>query len=204
MRERIRIVIAEDQGMLRSAIATLLNLEDDLEVVGEASDGAEALALIEDKKPDVCLMDIEMPGMNGLEVARRLKEIGAETKVIIVTTFARPGYFRAALESGVHGYLLKDTPSDELAEAIRLIHNGRRVFSPDLSFEWIKAEPPLTERELQILQLAAAGKTSAEIAGALYLSNGTVRNYMSEILQKLGAKNRVEAIAIAKNNGWLP
>ncbi|MFC4617476.1 response regulator [Camelliibacillus cellulosilyticus] len=199
----IRVVIAEDQGMLRSALATLLDLEPDIKVVGKASDGAAALDLIRRLDPDVCLLDIDMPKLNGLDVADRLKASAHSCKAVIVTTFARIGYLQRALEANVYGYLLKDTPSDELAAAIRAIVKGKRIFSSDLSFNSLREANPLSERELDILKLAAVGQTSQAIAKTLYLSHGTVRNYISVILQKLNAANRMEAIAVAKEKGWL-
>jgi DNA-binding NarL/FixJ family response regulator len=199
----IRLFIAEDQRMLLGALGSLLDLEADMEVVGQAMNGAEALSAILELKPDVCLMDIEMPAMNGLEVAEELVQRGASSKVIILTTFARPGYFERAVKSGVHGYLLKDGEIDELAEAIRKVIAGKRVFSPELAFTVIREENPLTPKEQEILRLAAVGKTTKEITSELYLSSGTVRNYISEIIHKLDAKNRTEAAAIAEKKGWL-
>jgi len=199
----IRLFIAEDQRMLLGALGSLLDLEADMEVVGQAMNGADALSAILELKPDVCLMDIEMPAMNGLEVAEELVRRGASSKVIILTTFARPGYFERAVKSGVHGYLLKDGEIDELAEAIRKVITGKRVFSPELAFTVIREENPLTPKEQEILRLAALGKTTKEITAELYLSSGTVRNYISEIIHKLDAKNRTEAAAIAEKKGWL-
>ncbi|MDT3428185.1 two-component system response regulator DesR [Paenibacillus forsythiae] len=199
----IRICIAEDQRLLRGAMASLLDLEDDLEVVGEAGDGAEALALIDRLQPDVCLMDIEMPRKSGLEVAEQLKERRAACKVIILTTFSRPGYFERAVKAGVQGYLLKDEPVDKLAEAIRRVMNGRREVSPELIFGSLQEENPLTPRERDVLKLAGDGQTANEIAASLHLSHGTVRNYISEILNKLEVKSRIEAVRLAEDKGWL-
>ncbi|MDQ1144293.1 DNA-binding NarL/FixJ family response regulator [Bacillus sp. SORGH_AS 510] len=199
----IRLFIAEDQRMLLGALGSLLDLEADMEVVGQAMNGVDALSAILELKPDVCLMDIEMPAMNGLEVAEELMQRGASSKVIILTTFARPGYFERAVKSGVHGYLLKDGEIDELADAIRKVITGKRVFSPELAFTVIREENPLTSKEQEILRLAALGKTTKEITAELYLSSGTVRNYISEIIHKLDAKNRTEAAAIAEKKGWL-
>lgn len=199
----IRIVIAEDQRMLRGALAALLDLEDDLEVIGQAGDGAEALMLIQSLKPDVVLMDIEMPLMSGLDVAAKLQEISSPCRVIILTTFARPGYFERAVKIGVQGYLLKDESSDRLAEAIRRVMAGQREVSPELVFGSVMNENPLTGRELDILKLAAAGNTAGEIASSLHLSHGTVRNYISEILSKLHVKSRIEAVRLAEEKGWL-
>ncbi|RSK29058.1 DNA-binding response regulator [Bacillus sp. HMF5848] len=199
----ISIVLAEDQGMLRGALGALLSLEDDFIIVGEAANGEEAYELITKHNPDICVMDIEMPIMTGLDVAEKVKQEGQACKIIILTTFARPGYFQRAIQAGVHGYLLKDSPSSELAQYIRKIIEGKRIISPELSLSVWQETNPLTERELDVLKSAAEGKTSKEIASMLFLSNGTVRNYMSEILRKLNATNRVEAISIAKKKGWL-
>jgi two-component system, NarL family, response regulator DesR len=199
----IRLFIAEDQKMLLSALGSLLDLEEDMEVIGQAVNGEEALSSILRLNPDVCLMDIEMPALSGLDVAEQLAQRGSHSKVIILTTFARPGYFERAVKSGVHGYLLKDGEIDELADAIRKCMTGKRIFSPELTFDLIREENPLTEREQQILRLASLGKTTKEITSELYLSSGTVRNYISEIIQKLEAKNRTEAASIAKTKGWI-
>lgn len=199
----IRLFIAEDQRMLLGALGSLLGLEKDMEVIGQAMNGEEALASILTLEPDVCLMDIEMPVMNGLEVAEELGKRSSESKVIILTTFARPGYFERAVKIGVHGYLLKDGEIDELADAIRKVMIGKRVFSPELTFNVIREENPLSLREQEILRLAGQGKTTKEITTELYLSSGTVRNYISEIIHKLNAKNRTEAAAIAENKGWI-
>ncbi|GGH53587.1 response regulator transcription factor [Paenibacillus silvae] len=196
----IRIVIAEDQRMMLGALSSLLNLEDDMEVVGQASNGQEALALVQQHTPDICLMDIEMPVKSGLEAAEELK--GMNCKVIILTTFARTGYFERALKGGVRGYLLKDSPIEELAEAIRQVMNGRRIFAPDLVDEAYVEENPLTEREHAVLGLMADGKNTKEIAGHLFITTGTVRNYISIILNKLNASNRIEAITRSKEKGW--
>ncbi|MDR9852006.1 response regulator transcription factor [Paenibacillus sp. VCA1] len=199
----IRILIAEDQRLLRGALASLLDLEDDLEVVGQAGDGQEALSMILKMKPDVCLLDIEMPVQSGIEVAERLKLEGSPCRVIMLTTFARPGYFERAVKAGVSGYLLKDEPSDRLAESIRRVMQGHREISPELIFDSAARKNPLTARECEILQLIAAGKSASEIARSLHLSHGTVRNYISEILNKLDVKNRIEAISLAEGNGWI-
>ncbi|NMI06226.1 response regulator transcription factor [Paenibacillus sp. SZ31] len=196
----IRIVIAEDQRMMLGALSSLLNLEEDMEVVGRASNGQEALSLVQELTPDICLMDIEMPVKSGLEAAEELK--GMSCKVIILTTFARTGYFERALKGGVRGYLLKDSPIEELAEAIRQVMNGRRIFAPDLVDEAYVEENPLTERENAVLGLMADGKNTKEIAGHLFITTGTVRNYISIILNKLNASNRIEAITRSKEKGW--
>lgn len=196
----IRIVIAEDQRMLLGALGSLLSLEDDMEVVGKASNGEEAVALAKQLMPDVCIMDIEMPGKTGLEAAEELKGLGC--KVIILTTFARSGYFQRALKAGVSGYLLKDSPSEELASSIRSVMGGRRVYAPELMDDVYSEENPLTEREMEVLGLVADGKNTKEIAGQLSLTTGTVRNYISTILDKLEVTNRIEAITQSKEKGW--
>lgn len=199
----IRIVIAEDQRLLRGALASLLDLEDDLEVIGQAADGAEAWELIERLRPDVCLMDIEMPRMSGLDVAERLKAADSPCRIIILTTFARPGYFERAAKAGVNGYLLKDESSDKLAEAIRRVMAGHLEVSPELVFGSLREENPLTPREQDILRLAAEGRSAGEIALHLHLSYGTVRNYISETLNKLDVKSRIEAVRLAEEKGWI-
>jgi two-component system response regulator DesR len=198
----IRIVIAEDQRMLLGALGSILDLESDMEVVGKASNGEEAMNLVNQLKPDICITDIEMPVKTGLDVAEEIKDQGHQCKVIILTTFARPGYFERARKAEVGGYLLKDSPSDELANSIRVIMDGRRVYAPELVDMAFEEENPLTERECQVLKLIADGKTTKEIASQLYLTNGTVRNYISVILDKLDVSNRVEAIVRFKEKGW--
>jgi two-component system, NarL family, response regulator DesR len=196
----IRIVIAEDQRMLLGALGSLLSLEDDIEVIGKASNGEEAVAIAKELKPDICVMDIEMPGKTGLEAAEELKATGC--KVIILTTFARSGYFQRALKAGVSGYLLKDSPSEELASTIRSVMGGRRVFAPELMDDVYSEENPLTEREMEVLELVADGKNTKEIAGQLSITTGTVRNYISTILDKLQVTNRIEASTHSKEKGW--
>jgi two-component system response regulator DesR len=196
----IRIVIAEDQRMLLGALASLLDLEEDMKVVGKASNGVDAVRLVHLHKPDICIMDIEMPEKNGLEAAEDLKGTGC--KVMILTTFARSGYFERAIKSGASGYLLKDSPSEELADSIRSIMAGRRIYATELVDDAYGHENPLTEREKEVLLLIADGKNTKDIASELYLTNGTVRNYISVILDKLGVSNRVEAITRFKEKGW--
>ncbi|WP_102347654.1 response regulator transcription factor [Bacillus sp. Marseille-P3661] len=196
----IRIVIAEDQQLLLGAFGSLLNLEDDMEVVGKASNGEEAVALVEKLQPDVCIMDIEMPGKSGLEAAEQLK--GKNCKLIILTTFARSGYFQRALKAGVNGYLLKDSPSEELASSIRSVMAGKRIYAPELIEDAYGEGNPLTDREKEVLELVADGKNTKEIADKLSLKTGTVRNYISTILDKLEVKNRIEAITQSKEKGW--
>jgi len=200
----IRILIAEDQAMVRGALAALLGLEPDIEVVVTAADGVEALALCEQHAPDIVLTDIEMPRMTGLELATQLAARNVACRVMIVTTFGRSGYLRRALSAGVRGFLLKDAPANALAAAIRTVHAGGRAIAPELALEsWSGAQDPLTERERQVLRLAGEGASSADIARQIHLSEGTVRNYLSEAISKLGAGNRVEAYRLARDAGWL-
>lgn len=201
--KRIRVLIAEDQTMILGALAALLEIERDLEVVGRASTGTDALGLAERDHPDVLLTDIEMPGMSGLDVAAALKARGSRVRVIILTTFARPGYLRRALDAGASGYLLKDAPSSRLAEAIRAVAAGGRAVDPELAATAWGEPDPLTDRERQVLRLADEGLTSEAIARELSLTEGTVRNYLSEAIGKLGAHNRVEAARLARQKGWL-
>ncbi|MCY9517503.1 response regulator transcription factor [Paenibacillus apiarius] len=196
----IRIVIAEDQRMLLGALASLLDLEEDMSVVGRARNGEEAVQLVHLHKPDICIMDIEMPGKSGLDAAEELKGCGC--KVMILTTFARAGYFERALKAGANGYLLKDSPSEELADSIRSIMAGRRIYASELVDEAYGEENPLTEREKEVLGLIADGKNTREIAEQLYITTGTVRNYISVILDKLNVSNRIEAITRFKEKGW--
>ena len=199
----IRIIIAEDQILVLGALVALLNFESDIEVVAQAGNGQEALELVREHKPDVLISDIEMPIMTGLELANAVKDAGLDTKIIIVTTFARAGYLRRALDTGVRGYLLKDTKASELADAIRRVQAGSRVINPELALAaWAEADP-LTDRERQVLRYAGEGKSSKEIAELLDISDGTVRNYLSEIISKLGTSNRVEAARLARKKGWL-
>jgi two-component system response regulator DesR len=206
--KKIRVLLAEDQTMLRGALASLLELEPDISVIANAPNGREALRLARQHAPDIVITDIEMPEMTGLELAAALKESPAAgvkpPRIIILTTFARAGYLRRALDAGARGYLLKDSPASELAEAIRRVHAGLRAVDPALAAEaWSAEADPLTDRERQILQRAGDGRTSADIAAELHLSEGTVRNYLSEAIAKLGAANRVDAARIARSRGWL-
>lgn len=198
-----KIVLAEDQKMLLGALGSLLELEADMEVVGQATSGDEVLKLIEEKQPDVCLLDIEMPGKSGLEVAKLVNEMDQRPRIIVLTTFAKPGYFEKAIKVGVDGYLLKDRSIEELTTAIRKVVDGEEVYSQELMVDFIREKNPLNEREQQILKLIATGMTTKELTTTLYLSYGTVRNYVSEIIQKLGAKNRLEAVEIARSKGWI-
>lgn len=200
---KIRVLIVEDQAMVLGALGALLGLESDIEVTGQAGDGAAALKAIQTLPPDVVLTDIEMPQMTGLELATEIKKRRLPCRVIILTTFARSGYLRRALDAGVSGYLLKDSPSKILAAAIRKVHAGQRAIDPELATEaWSEADP-LTDRERQVLRFAAEGITGADIAIRLKLSEGTVRNYLSEAISKLGAANRTDAARIARQKGWL-
>lgn len=199
----IRVVIAEDQGLVLGALSALLELESDMAVVARAGDGREALAAVGVHQPDVLLTDIEMPGMNGLELAATVQREHPRVRVIIVTTFGRAGYLRRALNAGVSGYLLKDAPAEALAGAIRRVHAGGRAVAPELAVEAWGEDDPLTDRERQVLGLAGEGRSGAEIAALLHLSEGTVRNYLSGAIGKLGAANRVDAARIARRKGWL-
>ena len=200
----IRVVLAEDQALVLGALAALLRLEGDLDVVGLARNGREALALCEQLQPDVVLTDIEMPLMTGLELAAALQERRLACKVVIVTTFARAGFLKRALDAGARGYLLKDAPAETLAAAIRSVHAGGRAIAPELALEnRTGPQDPLTERERQVLRQAGEGSSTADIARHLSLSEGTVRNYLSEAISKLGASNRIEACRLARDAGWL-
>ena len=199
----IRVLLAEDQSMVLGALAALLEIEGDIEVVGRAENGRMALELMEEHRPDVLLTDIEMPEMTGLELAGEISRRALPTRVIMLTTFARGGYLRRALDAGAAGYLLKDSPAEELAEAVRRVHAGGRAIDPELAREAWTERDPLNDRERQALRLAAEGLSSAAIARKLFLSEGTVRNYLSDAISKLGAANRVEAARVAREKGWL-
>lgn len=200
----IRVMIAEDQAMVRGALAALLKLEGDIEIVAQVARGDEVVAAAQSAHPDVALLDIEMPGMNGLDAAAALRDQEPTCHVLILTTFGRPGYLRRAMESGVVGFLLKDAPSAELAAAIRRIVAGERVVDPKLALAALsEGNNPLTERERDVLVAATSGASIAEIATKLALSEGTVRNYLSVAIQKLHAANRIEAARIAESKGWL-
>jgi two-component system response regulator DesR len=200
----IRIVIAEDQALVLGAIASLLALESDIEVVGRADDGAAALAMARELAPDVVVSDIEMPEMTGIELAAALDAERSLSRVLIVTTFGRAGYLRRALAAGICGYLLKDSPAEKLADAVRQVARGGRVIDPELAADAAFAPAdPLTERERAVLRLADEGRSNKEIGRSLSLSAGTVRNYLSEAAGKLGASNRIEASRLARERGWL-
>lgn len=200
----IRIVIADDQALVRGALAALLALEPDIEVVGVAADGAEALTMVGSLAPDVCLMDIQMPGVDGIEATRLLRAASPATRVLIVTTFARPGYLRSALDAGAAGFMAKDAPAEELADAVRRVHSGLRVLDPALAEESLfEGANPLSDRERQVLRLAADGRSAAAIASEVFLSAGTVRNHLSSAIGKTGAGNRAQAVRIAQDKGWV-
>ena len=199
----IRILLAEDQAMVRGALSALLNLETDIDVWGTAGDGETAWRELQRLKPDVLVTDIEMPGLSGLELAQRIQRHELPTRVVIVTTFARAGFLRRALEAGVSGYLLKDAPAEDLAEALRKVHRRGRAIDPQLALDaWSDADP-LNDRERQVLRFAGEGMSAGEIAAQLRLSQGTVRNYLSEAIGKLGVGNRIEAYRLARQKGWL-
>jgi len=202
----IRVLLAEDQVMIREALAALLSFEDDIEVVAQVGRGDEVTAAAKDSKPDVALLDIEMPGADGLTAAAALRRACPDIKIIILTTFGRPGYLRRAMESGASGFIVKDSPADKLVRTIRDVLAGQRVIDPDLAAAALaEGASPLTPREKDVLAAAARdeGATLAQIAADLYLSEGTVRNYLSSCIQKAGARNRAEAIRFAQARGWL-
>jgi two-component system response regulator DesR len=200
----IKVLLAEDQVMIREALAALLSFEEDIEVVAQVGRGDEVIKAAETSHPDVALLDIEMPGMDGLTAAAQLKQASPRVQIIILTTFGRPGFLRRAMESGVSAFLVKDSPADKLTNTIRRVLNGEKVIDPDLAAAALADGPtPLTPRERDVLQAAETGGTIAEIAKQLYLSEGTVRNYLSACIQKTGARNRAEARKIASERGWL-
>ncbi|NLG19915.1 MAG: response regulator transcription factor [Actinomycetales bacterium] len=199
-----RILLAEDQGMLRSALASLLNVEPDMQVVAQVGRGDEIAPAVRDHRPDVALVDIDLPGGSGLEVLPDLADRFPDCSVIIVTTFARAGYLRRAMASGAKGFLVKDDPVEQLAAAIRRVLSGETVVQPDLALAALRAPTnPLTEREQEVLLESRDGATVADIAGRLYLSEQTVRNYLSSAIGKAGARNRAEALALAEDHGWV-
>lgn len=200
----IRVLLAEDQGMMRGALALLLGLEDDIEVVAQVSSGDQVVPMALDARPDVALLDIEMPHLDGISAARGLREELPECRVVILTTFGRPGYLRRAIEAGASGFLIKDGPVEELAAAIRRVLSGEQVIDQNLAVEALKSGPsPLTPRERDVLTAAADGSTIADISSKLYLSESTVRNYLSSAIHKTGSRNRIEAAQTARHNGWL-
>jgi len=200
----IRLLIADDQALVRGALAALLDLESDLEVVSEVSRGDEVIEAAKATKPDVALLDVEMPGLDGIEAAAALRSAVPGVRVLMVTTFGRPGYLRRAMEAGAAGFVVKDTPATQLADAVRRVHQGLRVVDPSLAAETLVAgTSPLTGRESDVLRAAREGGTVADIAKELHLSEGTVRNHLSAAIGKTGARTRAEAARIALDNGWL-
>lgn len=200
----ITLFLAEDQSMLNSALSQLLDLEDNLKVVGTASDGQTAWEMIQKQSPDVAILDIEMPRLTGLAVAQRIHEEKLPTRVVILTTFARQTYFEQAVQAQVAAYLLKDSPSEELIGAINQVMAGKTIYDPALVQSVLSTEQsPLTKRETEVLKVAASGMPTKEIAQQLFLSEGTIRNYLSAIFSKLGVRNRLEAVELAQNNRWI-
>jgi len=198
------VLLAEDQAMIREALAALLSFEDDIEVVAQVGRGDEVVKAALAASPDVALLDIEMPGMDGLAAAAALRQSSPDTKIVILTTFGRPGYLRRAMESGVSAFIVKDSPADKLARTIRQVRDGQKVIDPDLAAAALsEGASPLTPREADVLAASRDGAAIAEIAAALYLSEGTVRNYLSACIQKTGARNRTEALRLAEERGWL-
>lgn len=200
----IRVVIAEDQSMVRGALVALLSLEPDIEVAGDVASGADVVETVLREQPDVVLMDIEMPGMDGIAAAGAIREHAPDCKVLILTTFGRPGYLRGAMDAGAVGFLVKDAPASQLADAIRRAMRGERVIDPELAMAALSSGPnPLTDRQREVLRLSLGGASIAEMAKAMFLSEGTIRNYLSEAISKLDARNRVDAARIAEERGWL-
>ncbi|MCV6624361.1 MAG: response regulator transcription factor [Cellvibrionaceae bacterium] len=198
-----KVLIVEDQALVRGAIAALIQLEEGLEVVGQAEDGLQALKMIEELQPDLVLSDIEMPNMTGLELAEKLRQQFPKIRVAIMTTFSRAGYIRRAIEAGVGGFILKEAPSETLLAAISQIMQGKTVIDPELALSALGDNDPLSDKERKALRLAGEGLKTSEIAEKLFLSEGTVRNYLSEAIAKLNASNRIDAARIAKQKGWL-
>lgn len=199
----IRILLADDQALVRGALAALLDLEKDLEVVAQVGSGADVLAAVREHAPDVALLDIEMPGLDGIEATRGVVA-GTATRVLVVTTFGRPGYLRRALQAGASGFVVKDVPATQLADAVRRVHAGLRVVDPTLAADsLVSGDSPLTERETEVLREARDGASVAAIAARLHLSQGTVRNHLSATIGKTGAANRAEAVREAERQGWL-
>jgi two-component system, NarL family, response regulator DesR len=201
---QIRLLLADDQALVRGALAALLDLEPDLAVVADVASGDEVVPAAEQHHPDVALLDVEMPGMDGIEATRALKAARPATRVLIVTTFGRPGFLRRALQAGADGFVVKDTPARQLADAVRRVHAGLRVVDPVLAADSLAAgESPLTSRETDVLRAARGGASVAEIARTLFLSEGTVRNHLSSAIGKTGSANRAGAVTVAEENGWL-
>ncbi|QAY71458.1 response regulator [Xylanimonas protaetiae] len=200
----IRLLLADDQALVRGALAALLDLEADLTVVAQVGRGDEVVAAARESDADVALLDVEMPGLDGIAAAAALHEELPRCRALIVTTFGRPGYLRRALDAGASGFVVKDTPAEQLADAVRRVHQGLRVVDPELAVATLAVgDSPLTEREREVLGLAERGGTVAQIARAAFLSEGTVRNYLSAAIGKTGARTRAEAVHLARENGWL-
>lgn len=200
----IRVVIAEDQSMVRGALVALLSLERDIEVAGDVASGADVVETVLRERPDVVLMDIEMPGMDGIAAAGAIRGHTPDCKVLILTTFGRPGYLRGAMDAGAVGFLVKDAPASQLADAIRRAMRGERVIDPELAMAALSSGPnPLTDRQREVLRLSLGGASISEMSKAMFLSEGTIRNYLSEAISKLDARNRVDAARIAEERGWL-
>lgn len=200
----IRVMIVEDQAMVRGALAALLALERDLEIVAECADAESALDVVVNTKPDIVLMDVGLPGMNGIDAIARMREVAPSAQSIVLTTFGRPGYLRSALDSGAVGFLLKDAPASQLANAIRQVHAGGRAIDPDLAMDALTlGANPLTPRQRDVLRLTLLGRSVSEMAAEISLTAGTVRNYLSEAISAVGAANRIDAARIAESRGWL-
>ena len=200
----IRLLLADDQALVRGALATLLDLEPDMSVVAEVGRGDEVVAAAREAKPDVALLDVEMPGVDGIQATRELRAALPDVKVVIVTTFGRPGFLRRALIAGANGFVVKDTPARQLADAVRRVNSGLRVVDPTLAADSLAVgESPLTARETEVIRAARAGGSVSDIAAAVFLSEGTVRNHLSAAIGKTGARNRADAVRIAEENGWL-
>ena len=200
----IRLLIADDQALVRGALAALLSLESDFDVVAQVERGDEVVETALRSRPDVALLDVEMPGLDGIAAAAALREQLPGCRVLVVTTFGRPGYLRRAFEAGAGGFVVKDSPAEHLADAIRRVHAGLRVVDPELAVESLASgASPLTDREADVLRAARDGSSVADLAGLLFLSEGTVRNYLSSAIGKTGTRNRVEAVRVAERNGWL-
>ncbi|MFS2090721.1 response regulator [Paenarthrobacter nicotinovorans] len=200
----IRLVIADDQALVRGALAALLGLEEDIEVVAELADGAGVVSAVLEHAADVAMLDVEMPGLDGISAAAAVRRAVPTCRVLMVTTFDRPGYLRRAMQAGASGFVVKDTPARQLAEAVRRVHSGLRVVDPMLAAESLTSgDSPLTEREVEVLKAASDGGTVADIAKAAMLSEGTVRNYLSAAMAKTGGRTRAEAVRLAHENGWL-
>lgn len=199
----IRILVAEDQAMVRGALTALLNMEEGMEVVAQVENGKQALAALKEQRVDILVSDIEMPEMNGIELAERVAKAHPQVKTVIVTTFGRAGYVKRALAAGVQAFLLKDSPSEKLAASLHKVMQGQKVIDAELAIAALDDLDPLSEKERKALKLAEEGKSTADIAKLLFLSEGTVCNYLSEAISKLNASNRVDAARIARQKGWL-